>query len=79
MRYIKTLNRIGEGGSCANCNDGYTGTGFKKNGMRERGMYNKQKQGYRVLVEWLEGGSYIQEPVNLCKECHTRIQDRGKL
>lgn len=83
MKYIKTLNKCGEGGSCANCGNGYTGTGFKSNGMREKGSWKPEKQGFMVMVEFNnhveEYGEYFREPVNLCRDCWEKIKVKGEL
>lgn len=77
MRYIKTLNKCGEGGSCANCGNDYTGTGFKSNGMRAASMYHRKKQGFRIMAEY--GTPPIQEPFNLCRDCWEKIKVKGEL
>jgi hypothetical protein len=54
MRVERTLGRTRDGGSCAECDDGYCGAPYAN-------------RGYRVLASSEPG---VVEPFNLCPECY---------
>lgn len=66
MRYIKTLRRLKVGSRCGNC------------GKEFRGY-----KGYKALFEATFMDNWEKdkriEPFIICKDCHMRAKDNGKL